>query len=45
MEISKDELTGDIALVVTDWCDDDEIEETQLLWESQVQNLRTVLGV
>lgn len=45
MEIRKDELTGDIALVVTDWCDEDEIEETQMLWESQVQNLRAVLGV
>ncbi len=45
MEIQKDELTGDIALVVTDWCDEDEIEEIQLLWESQVQELRNTLGV
>lgn len=45
MEIQKDELTGDIALVVTDWSDEDEIEENQLLWESQVQDLRNTLGV
>ena len=45
MEIQKDELTGDIALVVTDWCDEEEIEEIQLLWESQIQELRNTLGV
>ncbi len=45
LEISKDELTGDIALVVTDWCDEEEYDEMQLLWESQVQELRNTLGV
>lgn len=43
-EIKKDELTRDIALVVTDWCDEDDIEETELLWESQVQDLKNALG-
>jgi len=45
LEISKDELTGDIALVVTDWCDEEETEEMQRVWESQVQELRNTLGV
>ena len=31
MEIQKDELTNDIALIVTDWADKDEAEEIQLL--------------
>jgi len=44
MEIQKDELTNDIALIVTDWADKDEAEEIQLLWESQVQDLRNALG-
>jgi uncharacterized protein YndB with AHSA1/START domain len=44
MEIRKDELTGDIALVVTDYTDEDQVEETSLLWESQVQDLRNALG-
>jgi hypothetical protein len=44
MEIQKDELTNDIALIVTDWSDKDEAEEIQLLWESQVQDLRNALG-
>ncbi len=44
MEIRKDELTGDIALVVTDFADEDQAEEISLLWESQVQDLRNALG-
>ncbi len=44
MEIQKDELTNDIALIVTDWADEDEQEEISLLWESQVQDLRNALG-
>ena len=44
MEIQKDELTNDIALMVTDWADEDEVEEISLLWESQVQDLRNALG-
>jgi len=44
MEIRKDELTGDIALVVTDFADEDQREEISLLWESQVQDLRNALG-
>ena len=43
-EIKKDELTGDIALVITDWCEEDDLEETELLWESQVQDLKGALG-
>lgn len=44
MEVHKDELTGDIALMVTDYADEDEAEEISLLWESQVQDLRNALG-
>jgi len=44
MEIQKDELTGDIALMVTDYADEDAAEEISLLWESQVQDLRNALG-
>lgn len=44
MEIRKDELTGDIALVVTDYADEDQAEEISDLWESQVQDLRNALG-
>jgi uncharacterized protein YndB with AHSA1/START domain len=43
-EIKKDELTRDIALVITDWCDEEDVEQTELLWGSQVQDLKNALG-
>jgi uncharacterized protein YndB with AHSA1/START domain len=43
-EIIQDELTDDVALVVTDFVDEsDEMNATQL-WDSQVHELKTSLG-
>ncbi len=44
LEISQDELTGDVALVVTDFAEEHEIEESTQLWEAQVQTLKTAIG-
>jgi uncharacterized protein YndB with AHSA1/START domain len=44
-EVTKDELTGDIGLLVTDFVDADEEEEMRLLWESQVSDLKHALGL
>ncbi|MBR9859543.1 SRPBCC domain-containing protein [bacterium] len=44
-EITKDELTGDIGLLITDWVDEDEVEEMEMLWESQVNELKHALGL
>jgi uncharacterized protein YndB with AHSA1/START domain len=43
-EILQDELTDDVALVVTDFVDASEEKNTMLLWENQVHELRTLLG-
>lgn len=43
-EIKQDELTGEIALVITDFALPGEREANIRLWESQVQNLRMLLG-
>jgi uncharacterized protein YndB with AHSA1/START domain len=43
-EILQDELTDDVALVVTDFVDTSEEKNTILLWENQVHELRTLLG-
>ncbi len=43
-EILQDELTDDVALVVTDFVDPSEEKNTILLWENQVHELRTLLG-
>ncbi len=44
MEIMEDELTGDIALAVTDFALEEEIREKKLIWNNQIERLTTVLG-
>lgn len=44
LRIKVDPITREVALIVTDFTDDDEIEEAKLLWENQVNSLRHVLG-
>jgi uncharacterized protein YndB with AHSA1/START domain len=43
-KIQIDELTKDVALIITDFAEEDEIENSKLLWESQVDELHGVLG-
>lgn len=43
--ITKDELTGDVALIISDFADEDEIEDATDLWESQVNDLRRAIGL
>jgi uncharacterized protein YndB with AHSA1/START domain len=43
-EIITDELTNDVALLVTDFCYDNEKKETQQLWNTQVHNLMHIVG-
>ena len=42
--IEIDDLTGDVALVITDFCEKEERKETTKLWNSQIDELRRVLG-
>lgn len=44
MEILQDELTGDIALSITDFAPAEEIREKELIWNNQIENLTRVLG-
>ncbi len=43
-KITRDELTGDVSLLIVDFCDQDEIKETKSLWNSQITELKHVLG-
>ena len=43
-EIKEDDITSDIALMITDWANPGEKESAGRLWESQVQNLRQLIG-
>jgi len=42
--IKIDDLTGDTALVITDFAEEDEIEDAKELWAAQVDRLKQVLG-
>lgn len=43
--INIDELTGDLALIITDFADDDEKEDSIKLWDSQINDLKRILGI
>lgn len=42
--INVDELTGDTALVVTDYAEEDEMEGSIELWNQQIEQLKHGLG-
>lgn len=44
MSINIDPLTKSVVMHVTDFAYDDEIEEAQMLWEQQINDLKRVLG-
>jgi uncharacterized protein YndB with AHSA1/START domain len=43
--INVDEITKDVALVITDIIEADEMEDTTELWNSQVSELKHVIGL
>lgn len=44
IRIKIDELTNDVALIITDYAEEDEIDEAKLLWENQIAELKQVIG-
>lgn len=45
LRIQFDEITKDVSLIVTDFADDEEeVEESKLLWTNQITDLKKVLG-
>lgn len=43
-KIVTDELTNDISLIVTDFAEEDEIDESKSLWDSQIATLKHIIG-
>jgi uncharacterized protein YndB with AHSA1/START domain len=43
--INTDELTGDTALIITDFSEDEDRDSTIELWNSQIAKLRHILGL
>jgi uncharacterized protein YndB with AHSA1/START domain len=44
LRIQVDEITKDVSLMVTDFAEEDEVEEGKMLWENMVSNLKQILG-
>lgn len=44
MSFTIDPMTQAVVMNVTDFSEEDELDETKMLWEKQVGNLRRVLG-
>lgn len=43
--LSQDELTGDVSLLITDFADDDEKNDAVDLWDTQIAELKHVIGL
>ena len=44
LRIQEDEITKDVSLVVTDYAVEGDLDEVKLLWESQISDLKHVIG-
>ena len=44
LRILEDEITKDVSLMVVDFAIEDELDESKLLWENQVSDLKHVIG-
>lgn len=44
MRIIVDEITKDVSLFISDFSEEDEMEEAKMLWRNQIADLKQVLG-
>ncbi len=44
MRIQVDEITKDVSIIVTDFAEEDELEEGKMLWENMISELKHILG-
>lgn len=44
MAFEVDPMTKAIIMTITDFAEEDEVEESQMLWESQVNDLKRLIG-
>ena len=44
LRIQVDEITKDVSIMVTDFAEEDEVEEGKMLWENMISDLKQVLG-
>ncbi|MDC1325337.1 START-like domain-containing protein [Ulvibacter sp.] len=44
LRIQVDDITKDVSLMITDFAEEDEVEEGKMLWENMVSELKQILG-
>ncbi len=44
LRIQVDEITKDVSLIITDYAEEDEIDEGKMFWENQISELKQVIG-
>lgn len=44
MEIMQDELTNDVALAITDYATEENLNDRKLIWDNQIAYLQSVIG-
>ncbi len=44
MRIKMDEMTNDIALIITDFCDEEDEEDARMLWDLAIDDLHRMIG-
>lgn len=42
--INQDELTNDVSLIIIDFAEEDETDDIEELWNTQIEDLKHVLG-
>lgn len=43
-KIQVDALTKDVSLIITDFAEEDEMDEAKMLWENQIAELKHIIG-
>jgi len=44
LRLVVDEITKDVSLIVTDFAEEDEVDEGKMFWENQISELKQVIG-
>ena len=43
-KIQVDDLTKDVSLIITDFAEEDEVDDSKLFWENQISELKQTIG-
>ena len=44
IRIQVDDITKDVSIMITDFAEEDEVDEAKMLWESQIAELKQTIG-